>query len=74
MKSKNLVLNVPTFGFVVMTRALLGVGIGLLASERFSPEQRRAIGLTLVAVGVATTIPAAMAAFGGIEGQKVLAA
>ena len=71
---KQLVLNLPTFGFVVMTRALLGVGIGLLISERLSPEQRRAVGLTLVLVGVATTIPAAIAVVGGIEGRKVVAA
>jgi hypothetical protein len=71
---KQLALNLPTFGFVVMTRALLGVGVGLLVSERLSPEQRRAVGLTLVLVGVATTIPAAIAVLGGIEGQKALAA
>ena len=28
----NIVLNLPTFGFVVATRAALGVGIGLLPS------------------------------------------
>jgi hypothetical protein len=71
---KQLALNLPTFGFVVMTRALLGVGVGLLVAERLSPEQRRAVGLTLVLVGVATTIPAAIAVLGGIEGQKALAA
>jgi len=64
---KSLSLNFPTFGFIVMTRALLGVGVGLLISERFSNEQRRAIGLALVTVGVATTVPAALAAFGAIE-------
>jgi hypothetical protein len=58
---KDLVLNFPTLGFVVATRAALGVGIGLLAADRLSSEQRRAIGLTLVSVGVATTIPAALA-------------
>jgi hypothetical protein len=57
----NLVLNLPTFGFVVATRAALGVGIGLLLSERLPAERRRAVGLTLVALGAATTIPAVMA-------------
>ena len=60
---KNIVLSVPTFGFVVGTRAALGVGIGLLLSRKMSDAQRRAIGLTLVSIGVATTIPAAMAVF-----------
>jgi hypothetical protein len=57
----NVVLNFPTFGFVVATRALLGVGIGLLVADRIPPERRRAIGMTLVAIGAATTIPAAIA-------------
>jgi hypothetical protein len=71
---KNIVLNVPTFGFVVMTRALLGVGIGLLLSERLPAERRQAIGLTLLMVGAATTIPAAMAVFGGRSEQRALSA
>lgn len=71
---KNIVVSLPTFGFVVMTRALLGVGIGLLLSERFTDEQRRSIGLTLVIVGAATTIPAAMAVFGASREQKAVAA
>ena len=57
----NVVLNFPTFGFVVATRALLGVGIGLLLAEKIPAEKRRAIGMTLVGIGAATTIPAAMA-------------
>ena len=71
MKTVN--VNVPTLGFVVMTRALLGVGIGLLLSGRLSDEQRRAVGITLIAVGAATTIPAAFALFGS-DARKALAA
>src|SRR5678815_6097428 len=33
---KTVVLNLPTFGFVVATRAMLGAGLGLLLSERLS--------------------------------------
>ena len=55
---KALTLNLPTFGFVVATRAMLGVGIGLLLSERVPAERRRQIGLTLVSIGAATTVPA----------------
>ena len=58
-----LVLSLPIFGFVVGTRAALGVGIGLLLSGKLTEPQRRAVGVTLVAIGVATTIPAAMAVF-----------
>ena len=58
------VLTRPEFGFIVATRGLLGAGIGLLASSRMSDAPRRAVGWALLAIGVATTIPAAMAAFG----------
>jgi hypothetical protein len=39
------------------TRAAAGAGLALLLSDRLSPEQRRAVGWTLLAVGIATTIP-----------------
>ena len=58
------VLSVPELGFIVATRGMLGAGLGLLVSERISPEQRRAVGWMLVAVGLVTTIPAALAVFG----------
>ena len=68
---KNLVLNMPTFGFVVATRAMLGVGIGLLLSERMPAEQRRRVGMGLVMIGAATTIPAVMALLRGRnEGRR----
>jgi hypothetical protein len=60
----NLVLNPPLLGFVVGTRAALAFGLGLLLADRIPESRRRAIGLTLVAIGAATTIPAAMAVFG----------
>jgi hypothetical protein len=71
---KNVVLNLPTFGFVVATRAMLGAGVGLLLSERLSAEQRRAVALTLISVGVITTVPALFAVFGGRETTKSMAA
>jgi hypothetical protein len=58
---KTLALNLPTFGFVVATRAMLGVGIGLLLSGRLSAERRRAVGLTLISIGAVTTVPAVAA-------------
>jgi len=64
---KHVVLNLPTFGFVVATRAALGVGIGLLVSERLPVERRRAIGASLVALGAATTIPAAFSVFRSVR-------
>jgi predicted phosphoribosyltransferase len=52
-------LALPQFGFVVATRAALGAGLGVLLSGRLSAPRRRAVGLGLVALGAATTIPAA---------------
>lgn len=54
-------LNKRTFGFVVSTRAALAFGVGLLVSSRIPEKRRRAIGLSLVGLGAATTVPAVMA-------------
>jgi hypothetical protein len=62
---KRLDLSLPEFGFVVATRAALGAGIGLLLADRLCRKTRRGVGLTLVTLGALTTIPAAMAVFGG---------
>ena len=53
--------------FVVGTRAALGFGAGLLLADRIPQPRRRAMGLALVAIGAATTIPAAMGVFGSRE-------
>ena len=67
---KSVLLNLPTLGFIVSTRAALGVGIGLLMSERIPAQRRRAIGATLVAIGAATTVPAAMAVIRSVRRSK----
>jgi hypothetical protein len=72
---KSLVLDLPTFVFVVATRAMLGVGIGLLLSERLPDKLRRRIGISLVMIGAATTIPAVVTVLRARnEGRKALAA
>jgi hypothetical protein len=50
-------LPLPELALVVGTRGLLGGGLGLLLADRVKPDQRRAVGWTLVAIGVVTTIP-----------------
>ncbi|HEY7191364.1 MAG TPA: hypothetical protein VH436_32650 [Vicinamibacterales bacterium] len=55
---KSLTVALPVFGFIVATRAALGFGAGLLLSGKIPPNRRRKIGMALVAVGAATTIPA----------------
>jgi hypothetical protein len=64
---KTLVLDVPDFGFIIGTRAALAAGIGLLLAHRLSEERRRMIGGALFAVGMATTIPAAMSVSRGLR-------
>ena len=71
---KTLALNLPTLGFVVATRAMLGVGIGLLLSSRLPAERRRAVGLALVTVGLATTVPAIAFVRRARHRQELLAA
>jgi hypothetical protein len=57
---RSVVLTIPSFAFIVATRAALGVGVGLLASTRVPENRRRRIGAALVALGAATTVPAVM--------------
>jgi hypothetical protein len=60
----DLVLSPPLLGFVVGTRAALGFGLGLLLASRIPESRRRTVGLALVAIGAATTIPAAISVLG----------
>lgn len=55
---RTITLALPRFGFIVATRAALGVGLGLLVANRLSAQHRRAAGFGLIALGAATTIPA----------------
>ena len=55
--SKKVTLAVPELGLIAMTRAMLGVGIGLLLSEALDKRTARGVGIALVAVGVLTTVP-----------------
>jgi hypothetical protein len=57
-------LNLSDIILIGATRGMLGVGIGLLAADKLSDTQRRAVGRTLVLVGAVTTIPLAMRVFG----------
>src|SRR5947207_14395788 len=50
-------LTLPELGLIAGTRAMAGVGIGLLLADRLNQDQRRAAGWTLLAVGALTTIP-----------------
>ena len=67
---RNVALKLPTFAFVVGTRAALAGGIGLLLSERLTPNRRRAIGAALFAIGAVTTIPAAISVMRSVRRSR----
>ena len=50
-------VTLPQLGLIASTRGMMGAGIGLLIANLLTPRQRRAVGWTLVGVGIATTIP-----------------
>ena len=64
---KKHIVTVPEVGLIAATRAMLGAGVALLLCEKLSAEQRRAIGWTLVAIGVLTTVPLAINLLGDEE-------
>ncbi len=68
------ILNLPTFAFVVSTRAALAAGIGLLVSERLPVPTRRRVGVALVAIGAATTIPAAISVLRSVRSSRHVSA
>jgi multisubunit Na+/H+ antiporter MnhB subunit len=54
---KERTLTTPEIGLIAGTRVALGVGIGLLISDRLNKDQRKAAGWSLLGVGLLTTIP-----------------
>ncbi len=56
-------LPLPELAMLVGTRGLLGAGLGLLLADRLDVDQRRAVGWTLVGIGVLTTVPLARMVF-----------
>ena len=57
-------LSIPELALIAGTRVALGIGIGLLLSDRLNSDQRKAAGWALVGVGAATTIPLAISVIG----------
>jgi hypothetical protein len=54
---KKIPLTPPILGLAVGTRAMLGAGMGLLASQKLRPAARRRLGTALLAFGALSTIP-----------------
>ena len=57
-------LSFPELGLLVGTRGMLGMGLGLLIGDKLDAEKRKAVGWTLAAIGVLSTIPLAYIVFG----------
>lgn len=53
-------ITLPELALIAGTRGMLGAGAGLLLAERLNKDQRRAVGWTLLLVGVVSTIPLAI--------------
>jgi hypothetical protein len=58
-------ISLPDLGLVAMTRGMLGIGIGLLAANKLNGA-RKPVGLALVAVGLATTVPLLLDVLAGV--------
>lgn len=56
---KSIALPVPFIGAVAATRAMLGLGAGLLLARSLSDRRRTTVGWALLAVGVLSTLPLA---------------
>jgi hypothetical protein len=56
-------LSIPEIAIIAGTRGALGAGLGLLLSGYMSREQRRAVGWSLLGVGLLSTIPIAVQLF-----------
>jgi hypothetical protein len=63
-RMKTFDVALPELAFVAATRAIAGVGIGLLVADLFTRDRRRALGWTLLAIGALTTVPIALTVFG----------
>ena len=64
---KPVTLPKPEIALIALTRGILGIGIGLVLSEKLSADQRKAVGWALIGVGVVTTFPLLAEVFGAKE-------
>jgi len=60
-------IKLPDLALIAGTRAAAGAGIALLLADRLSDEQRRAVGWTLLAFGLLSTVPLAVEVIGGMH-------
>src|SRR5690242_13900305 len=61
---KPILMNLSEIEFLAATRAMLGLGIGLLVARHLDRKRREAVGATLLAIGAVSTVPLAVSIFG----------
>jgi hypothetical protein len=67
---KQISLTIPEIGLIAGTRAAGAAGLALLLSDRLTPERRRSIGWTLLAIGLISTVPLAADVFGKYQASS----
>ncbi len=60
-------VSLPELALLAGTRAALGAGLGLLLADHLPEVQRKAVGWTLLLIGVATTVPLAFEVLGKVR-------
>ena len=63
-------LTLPEVGMINVTRFIIGTGAGLLLAGKLDNRARKAVGLTLVAVGSLFSIPVGIAFLGKLRGGQ----
>jgi hypothetical protein len=56
-------VTVPELALIAATRGMIGMGAGLLISERVDRDHRKVVGLVLLTIGALSTIPLAARVF-----------
>ena len=64
---KQVSLTIPELALIAGTRAALGAGVALLVSDRLPHQRRRAIGWTLLSVGLVSTLPLVLEVVGRLH-------
>ena len=54
---KEVSLSIPRIAVIAGTRVAAGAGLGLLIADILQPKPRRALGWTLLAIGILSTPP-----------------
>ena len=63
-------LTFPEIGMINITRFIIGTGAGLLLADKLDNKARKAVGLTMVTVGILFSIPVGIAFIGKLRGGQ----